>query len=101
MPYRTYAFWMKRTARCAECGAHVRLRHFWTIVGIAIGLMAASLVAFSTLPTAGVGIGVIVATAAALVALDYASYHILVWESDPAFDMEDDFTRLLAPPPEA
>lgn len=101
MPYRTYAFWMKRTARCAQCGTHVRLRHFWAVVGAALGLLAGALGLLASLPTPGAGIGVIAALTAALLALDYASYHILTWEADPAFEMEDDGPRLLAPPPGA
>jgi hypothetical protein len=101
MPYRTYAFWMKRTARCAECGSPVRLRHFWSVVGLACAVMATTIAVLTTLPAPGTGIAVIAATTAALLALDYVSYHVLTWEIDPALDIDDDLPALLAPPPGA
>jgi hypothetical protein len=100
MPYRTYAFWMKRTARCEECGSHVRLRHFWSVVGLGMGLMAVTVGVLTTLPMPGTGIVVIAAMTAALLALDYASYHVLTWELDPALDVEEGFAALLSPPNE-
>jgi len=95
MPYRTYALWMKPTAQCGACGADVRLRRFWTMAGLgvgALGLFAGALVWLSIGSVTLVG-GTIVA---ALFALDYGSYHVLLWEGDPGLASGDEV--LLAKP---
>jgi len=88
MSYRAYAVWTRRTARCAECGSAVRLRHFWTVVGLGAGLLVAALFLLTSLPMPSIGVGVIVAMSVALLALDYASYHLLTWEVDPSLEGE-------------
>ena len=82
MPYRTYAFWMKPTARCEECGAMVRLRGFWASVGTGAALTAVALAVIAGFSTPVSVFGTVFAFTALLAAIDYASYHVLRWEAD-------------------
>jgi hypothetical protein len=89
MRYRTYAFWLKPTARCEECGAHVRLRGFWTMAGIGGVIAAGLLAALAVIPSAARWVAVL-GLAALLSAIDYASYHFLSWEGEGAIGPGDD-----------
>jgi hypothetical protein len=97
MPYRTYALWMKPTARCEECGAAVRLRGFWATAGIGAVLGAGTLTAVVGMSTPGAVFGTVFALSGVLAAIDYTSYHLLRWESDHELAPLDD---VLLPPPE-
>ena len=90
MSYRTYIFWMKPTAQCAECGAFVRLRGFWTMFGIGAGGLSLAVAASAAFPSVGAGISVAVALSLALILVDYSSYHVLIWESDHKLAVPDD-----------
>ncbi len=90
MPYSTYAFWMKPSAECEECGAPVRLRRFWTVFGLGGALFAVSLFALGWIGSVSGTLGAILVLSSTLLALDYASYHVLTWEADPSLDAWDD-----------
>jgi hypothetical protein len=81
MPYRTYALWVKPTAQCAECGAEVRLRGFWTLTGIGLLSLALLPIVLTLFPAARLGPGAVVLLSGILLAVDYGSYHVLSWES--------------------
>ena len=97
MPYRTYLFWMKPTARCEECGAEVRLRGFWPIVGIGGLVTVAGVALVAGFSTPAAVFGTVFALSGVLAALDYASYHVLRWESDHELAPLD---QTMLPPPE-
>ena len=90
MSYRTYALWMKPTAQCAECGAFVRLRGFWTMFGIGVGALSMAIGAMAAFPSIATGVGVALALSLALMLVDYCSFHVLVWESDHKLAVPDD-----------
>jgi len=90
MSYRTYVFWMKPTAQCAECGAFVRLRRFWTMFGIGAGVLSLAVAAIAAFPSFSTGAGVAVALSLALMLVDYGSYHVLTWEADHKLAVPDD-----------
>ena len=97
MPYRTYMLWMKPTARCEECGAEVRLRGFWTILGLGALISVGALTLLAGFSTPGAVFGIVLALSGALAAIDYASYHVLRWEADHELAPLDE---QLLPPPE-
>ena len=78
---RTYALWIKPTARCEECGAEVRLRGFWATIGLGVVLSAGGLVLLAGFSTPGAVFGILLGLSGALAAIDYASYHVLRWEA--------------------
>jgi hypothetical protein len=81
MPYRQYALWLRPTARCEECGAPVRLRGFWTLTGVSVLLLVLAVGALAVAPAARLGPGAVLLIASFLLAIDYVSYHLLIWES--------------------
>ena len=90
-------FWMKPTARCEECGAEVRLRGFWTILGLGALLSGGALALLAGLGTPGAVFGTVLALSGLLAAMDYASYHMLRWEADHELAPLDE---PMLPPPE-
>ncbi len=99
MSYGRFAFWTRPTARCAECGSEVRLRHFWTVMAVSLLLVVPPMGLLALFPSVAGGVATAAVVTAVLLALDYVSYHVLTWEIDPAFDRDD--PPLLMPPAES
>ena len=71
MSYGRFAFWTRPTARCAECGSEVRLRHFWTVMAVSLLLVVPPMGLLALFPAVAGGVATAAVVAAVLLGIDY------------------------------